>query len=218
MRRRTSVDDDDSRMQRWLGIAGLVFVLLFVVSFVGAPATPNAHASVSKVVTYYHDHKGAVLLTSYLIELAVFNGFFLFFWLLRDRVSAATSDRWLANVGFAGAIIFAVSGGVVAGIQLALNGASGHVDGAVMQTLNVMQNDVSNVLVSSGVAIFLVGTGVSLIRSATLPRWLGWLGILLALASLVLPGLGPPAAGLWVLITSIVILVTDRRTAPVAST
>jgi hypothetical protein len=200
----------DPRAQRLLGMAGLVFVVLFLISFFAAPATPSGHASAEKVVAYYHQHKAVVVVTAYAIELAVFVGLF-FFWFLRDRLCAVPANRPLANVGFAGAVVFAVSGGLSAGIALCLTDAVGHVDPTVMQTLNVMQNDLSNFMSNAGVAVFLAATGFALIRSATLPRWLGWVGVVLAVASLVLPGIGAPAAGVWILIASIVMLVLAGR-------
>ncbi len=47
-------------MQRWVGIGGLVFVALVVVTVFLLPSSPSTHASSIKVVAYYHDHKSAV--------------------------------------------------------------------------------------------------------------------------------------------------------------
>jgi hypothetical protein len=200
----------DARAQRWLGIAGLGFVVLFVISFLTPPATPSSHASAAKVIAYYHQHKAVLVVSAYAIELAVFEGLF-FLWYLRDRLRADPANKALANIAFAGAVVFAVSGGLAAGITLSLTDAVDHVDPTVMQTLNVLQNDLGNFMSSAGGAVFLAATGIALIRTATLPRWLGWVGVVLAAASLVIPGIGAPAAGLWILIASIVMLVLARQ-------
>jgi hypothetical protein len=73
-------------------------------------------------------------------------------------------------------------------------------------------------MAGAGVAVFLTATGIVCIKSRVLPRWLGWVGVVLAFVSLVLPFFGPPAAGLWVLMASIVILARERRGAPAVST
>jgi len=200
-----------ARSQRFLGVAGLVFVALFIASGSIAPQTPNSHASAAKVIAYYHQHKTAIYVQAYIIEVAILEGIF-FFWFLRDRLCVVVANRPLANVGFAGAVLFAASGGISAGILWCLAETVNHVSPTVMQTLNVMQNDFSGVLASAGVALFLVGTGIALIRSATLPRWLGWVAVVLAVVALALPGLGGPAAGLWILIASIAMLVLAGRT------
>jgi hypothetical protein len=207
-----------ARGQRWLGIAGLVFVVLLVASFFIPPATPNEHASAAKVVAYYHDHKGVLQVVPYLIELAVVVGVF-FFWFLRERLSTKESNRPLATVAFGGALIFAVGGALQAGIMMSANRGVNHVDPTTMQTLNVLANDLSNFVVSAGAAIFLFATAFVLIRSEILPKWLGWVSGVLGVVSLVLPGIGAPAMGLWALIASIVILVASGRTAatPAAS-
>jgi hypothetical protein len=205
---------EDPHWQRWLGIVGLVFVVLIVVSTFSTPAPPSTSDSVAKVVSYYHQHRSATLVIAYLIEVAIFVGIF-FFWLLRDRL--ARDNRLLANIGFAGAILFAASGGVFSGLSMALGHASGHVHPSVMQSLNALSEWLPVTLAGAGVAIFLVATGAALIRSAVLPRWLGWVGIVLAVASLVLPQVAPPAAGIWILVASIVVLIRDARSVSVTA-
>jgi len=201
-----------ARSQRLLGVAGLVFVALFIASGSIAPQSPNSHASAAKVIAYYHEHKTAIFVQAYIIQVAILEGIF-FFWFLRDRLSVFAPNRPLANIGFAGAVLFAASGGIAAGTLWCLADAVNHVGPSTMQTLNVMQNDFNGVLASAGVALFLVGTGIALIRSATLPRWLGWVAIVLAVPALAFPGLGGPAAGLWILIASIAMLVLAGRKA-----
>jgi hypothetical protein len=200
----------DTRLRRWLGVTGLAFVLLFVVGSAVVPSTPTAHASVAKVVAFYHKHHGAFAVDAWIIELAVFVGVF-FFWYLREYVGVTDAHRRLATVGFAGALLFATTGGIAAGINFALADAVNHASGSTIQTLNVLQNYLNVFLGGAGVAIFLTATGIVCIVSRALPRWLGWIAIVLAVVSLVIPFFGPPAAGLWVLIASIVILVKARH-------
>lgn len=204
----------DVRLKRWIGLAGLLFVILVVVSgVVVGPMPPNSHASAAQVVAFYSKHKSGVKAEAYLLELAVFVGVF-FFWYLRDLVTTVEANRRLATIGFAGVVLFAASGALAGSIYWALADAVNHVAPTTMQTLGVLQNDGITFLTGVGQAVFLVATGIALIRTGVLGRWLGWVGVVFGVVAVVLPFIGPIPAGLWVLIASIVILVKERGGAP----
>jgi len=135
-----------------------------------------------------------------------------FFWYLREYLCDVASNRRLATLAFAGVILFAVSGALQAGLRLSMADAVDHVDPGVLQALNVLQNDLHTVMGGAGVAVFLVATGIAVIRNGPLPTWLGWAGVVLGVAGAVL---GAPAAALWIVISSIVILVRAGRPEPV---
>jgi hypothetical protein len=207
----------DVHLKRWVGVGGLLFVILVVVSgAVVGPMPPNSHASAAKIVAFYSKHRSGVKAEAYLLELAVFVGLF-FFWYLRDLVAAVEANRRLAAIGFAGVVIFAVSGALAASSYWALADAVNHVAPTTMQTLGVLQNDGSTFVTGAGQAVFLVATGIALIRTGVLARWLGWVGVVLGIVALAIPFVGPLPAGVWVLIASIVILVSARGGAPRAA-
>ena len=79
-----------------------------------------------------------------------------------------------------------------------------------MQTLNVLQNDMNTALNAAGTATFLVFTGVAIIRGGGLPRWLGWVGVVFGALSAT-GFTGPAGVGLWILIASLTLIVTDRN-------
>lgn len=199
---------------RWLGIAGIAFIVLLVLSIFIVPNPPDSHASTAKVVSYYHDHKSGLVATSFIIELAVFVGVG-FFWFLREQLAlAAPAAKRLLTLGFAGALIFATSGAFAAGISWSMADGVGHVDPTVMQTLNLMSTDLNGFLGAPGIALFLAATGVAIITHRVLPVWLGWAGIVLALVALVIGFFGLLGIGLWILATSIILLLRADRTAP----
>ena len=201
-------------LKRWVAIAGLLFVIIVVVSgAVVGPMPPGSHASAAKVVAFYMHHKTGVQVSAYLLELAVFVGLF-FFWYLRELVSTIPANRRLATFGFSGAVLFAVSGGLAGTFKWMAADAVTHVNPGTMQTLGVLQNDGTTFITGVGQAVFLVATGIVLIRSGILPRWLGWVGVVFGVVALALPVIGPVPAGLWVLIASIVILVRERSGTP----
>lgn len=197
--------------QRRLGFAGIAFVVLLVVSIFLVPNAPQTNASAAKIVSYYHDHKAGLVATSFVIELAVFVGV-AFFWYLREHLAAAApAGRRLLTLGFAGGLIFAISGAVAAGISFALADHVGHIDPTVTQVLNVFSSDVSPFMGAPGIALFLGATGVVIITSKALPVWLGWAGVVLAVVALVVGFFGLLGVGLWILATSITLLVRADR-------
>ena len=75
----------DRRLRRWVGVAGLAFVVLVVLSGVLSGNAPNTHASAAKVVAFYHKHKSGIAAQAYFVEAAIFVG--LFFLLVSPRPS-----------------------------------------------------------------------------------------------------------------------------------
>lgn len=198
---------------RWLGIAGIVFVVLVAVSIFVVPTTPSTHASVAKVVSYYHKHKTGMQVSAYLTELAVFVGF-AFFWFFREHLIQVNpaSKRW-ATLGFAGAVVFAVSGAVGSGLAWSLADGVNHIDPSSMQTLHVLNMDLTGFVGAPGVAVFLAATGVAVVTQRVLPVWLGWAAIVLAIVALVIGFFGLLGIGLWILVVSIMLLLR-REPAP----
>ena len=189
------------REQRWLGVAGLVFVALVVVAVVSTPNVDST-AAAAKVVASATNHTSVWRLSGVFTLVAVFEGLF-FLWYLRTYVATVGPNRNLATVGFAGGVVFATSGLVSAGLKFSLADGVGHLDPNSMQVLNLLQNDLGFAMGAIGVAVLLVATGVAIVRRGPLPTWLGWVGVVLGVLGAVL---GPVAAGLWILIASIVSL------------
>ena len=196
----------DLNMRRWVAIGGLVFVVLLGLAIV-LFSLPGTQGSAATIANSYADHRTAVGISAYLIAAAVLEGVF-YFWYLRDVISTTESNKRLATIGFAGALLFAASGGLAAGLFWATYDLVGHAPAATFQAVNAMQNDTVAFLLGPGVAIFLIANGAALIRSGLLPKWLGWLAVVGGVVAIVLPvALGPYAAGVWILVASIVMLV-----------
>jgi hypothetical protein len=192
------------RMQRLIAIAGLVFIVFVAASIVVLPNGSDGHESAAKAVTFYQAHKTATGVTAHLIVLAVFIGVF-FFWQFRNLIAVTDASRHRATIGFAGALLFAVSGATAAASYYTLNETIGHADPSTIKTL--FQADFANGIGAVGVAVFLIASSVAIIRGRRLPQGLAWLGIVLRVAYLVLIGVGLPALGLWLLLTCITMLV-----------
>jgi hypothetical protein len=196
-----------SRTQSLIAIGGLIFVALVAASIFILPNAPDGHASASKAVAYFHAHKTATGVAAHLIIVAIFVGLF-FFWYFRNLIATTPTTKHLATVGFAGAVLFAVSGAVAAASYYTLGDAIGHATPSSIQTLNLFQADFADGVGEAGVAVFLIASSLAILRGdGRLPRWTGWFGIVLGVASLLIIGLGVPALGLWLLVICIVMLV-----------
>ncbi len=130
---------------------------------------------------------------------------------LRHTLSRTDEGRHLANVVTAGGAVYAVGLMMMAALTVALvDAAKDHLAGTA-QTLNVLSSDLW-VPVVVGISLLGLGTGLSALRSATLPTWLGWASVVLGVLALAGP-IGAIAfllVPVWALVTGIVIVRSSR--------
>jgi len=199
----------NKHQRRWVGLGGLALVLVLLVTVFTSPQTPDATTGAAQVAKFVHSNRGGLYLNAYLSSLAVLVGA-VFLWYLRDVVAPAIPGRRLANLGFAGAILFLVGGIYNAGTSFAMADVAKHADPTVLQTLNIFSEDV-NSFDGGATAVLMGATSLGILRSKALPSWLAYVGLVLAVASLVLPFLGLLGVGIWVLLTTITILATSTQ-------
>lgn len=204
----------DAHLRRRLGGIGLLFIALFALTSFVMPGT-NSRWSPAKATQFYAAHQGTLRIEAYGTVIAIVVGL-AFFWYLRELLATSESARSLATIGFGGIILFAASGGLNAGVEFALADVANHASGSTIQTLNVFNTDVGSMVGAGGVAAFLLTTGIVVVRTGVLAKWLGWVGIVLGVASLALPFAGGAGAALWTLIASIV-LIAGREPVTVGS-
>jgi hypothetical protein len=195
-------------------LTGIAAVLLFVAAFIVHDVvgdTPDADAPASTFASYYEEHDGNIWLSSILISLAAF---FLFWFIgvVRAVVHAAEGGVGrLAATAHAGGIATAV---------LILASFGTQVSGAIL----VSERDVGLAPDSAvaywfigdglflaafyGAAVLLAATGLAALRTGALPRWLGWVSLVIALVLLV-PWINWAAFifafPLWVIVVSVLL-------------
>ena len=138
---------------------------------------------------------------------------------LRRTLGGSSEGHLLATVVTAGGAVYAVGLMLMGALTVAvLDAAKNNLPGPA-QTFNVLSNDIW-VPAVAGLAMLGLGTGVAALRSATLPKWLGWASVVFGVMALA----GPVGAiafllsPLWALVTGIVIARSPRTaTAPAAS-
>ena len=197
-----------------LGLLGGAYAVLFLIAnfLLTQPGTGSAGAA---VVRYYHGRQASEMIGVFAALFAVV-AFTFFLASLRRTLSGAGEGRHLANVVTAGGAVYAAGVMMMAALTVALvDTAKDNLPGPA-QTLNVLSNDLW-VPAVAGLAMLGLGTGVAALRSATLPKWLGWASVALGVMALA----GPAGAiaflvsPLWALVTGIVLIRSARTgTAP----
>jgi hypothetical protein len=191
--------------RRLVPLSGIAAVALIVAAFAIPGETPDTDASVGQVASYYLSHDTDLQWASGLLALAAL--FFVFFstnvaGLLRRAQGDAGGSSALS---FAGGIMFAVGVLIFAGIGFTLGDAADHLGPASIQTLHVLNNDMF-FPVAIGTATFLIGTGIAVVKTGALPKWLGWVAIVVGIVAVTPAGFFAfMVLGIWTVIVSVML-------------
>jgi hypothetical protein len=132
---------------------------------------------------------------------------------LRSVLSAAEGPGgMLSALTLVGTAVIAVGFAIDVTISLALAEAVEDIEPAAVQALQALwDNDFVPILL--GLLLFLIATGLSILRHGALPKWLGWVALALAVIGFTPIGFAAfIGAGLWIAIVSVMLAV---RPAPV---
>ena len=217
------------RVRRMGGAAGLVFIVLGLVS-IFLPGTPPKADEVANVSRFLTDERGSILAANFLVCLG-FAFFLLFAGALRAHLGAAAPE---VRPGSALLAAGATAAGLVIAGAAVLNGAAFQVASAGDVNLNLALYHVANDLFFAAgfaFAAFFAGAAIAIMVTGALPAPLAPLGALAALLNAV-GGVGffaksgffaiggafgiivPLVSVSWVLWASVALL----RPAPVART
>ena len=200
-------------MKRWAPLTGAAFVALLVASFILSGSTPDPDDSAQKVVTFYKDHDTKEIVSAILGAYGTL--FFVFFaGVLRGTLRRTEpGPGTLSAVTFGGGIVAAVGGLIFAALTFTLADLADKLDPSAMQALNALSGDFFFPL-AVGIGAFQIASGIATVRWGPLPRWLGWVGILIGVVAVTPAGFfGILASLAWILVTSIVLA---TRAEPVA--
>ena len=200
-----------SRWTRLLPLAGVVFVALLVASIVTSGNGPDTGSTGEAVIKFYKDNQNQQRLSAVLGAYAVV--FFLIFAnVLRVHLRPNSPD--LATLGFAGAILIGVGGASFSAFSFALADVPDKLNPGAAQALNVLNSDYFfPIAVGSG--LFLLTTGLAVLRGRSLPAWLGWVALPIGVVAMTPLGFfaffGLMA---WVLVTCILMFIRSRQPSP----
>jgi hypothetical protein len=210
------------RGKEWLApLTGIVFLILVVASVIVAGDPPDAtEDSAEEVLNFYVDNEDEVVAGSLLFGLAAV--FLLFFagTVRRALRDAEGSSGTLSAVAFGGAVVLAVGIATSATLAIATADIVGDVeDPVVFQTMNAIGWGYF-VPMAVGTITFMVASGISIVRHAALPKWLGWVAIVAGIITFspAFP-VGIGLSALWVLTVSVLLSrgLREAGTAPPAA-
>jgi hypothetical protein len=191
--------------KRLVPLSGVVAVGCIVGAFAVGGETPDVDASLQDVVSFYTDHDSDQQFAGLLLALGSL--FFLFFstnvaGLLR-RAQGETGGS--SALSFGGGVMFSVGVAIFAGIAFTLGDAANDIEPAALQALHVLGEDMFFPL-AVGAAAFLLGSGIAIVKTATLPKWLGWVAIVLGVVAATPAGFFAfMGLGIWTLIVSVML-------------
>ena len=200
-------------LRRLAPLSGVVFAILLVVAF-NSPSNPNAHDTGQQVIQHYNDHSsghtvgdisGGIGVVFFLFFIASLRSYF------RNRPGGADG---LSMAAYGGGILIAVGGAIFTSLDFALLDQRHHLTPDAAQALNVLSNDFFFPFII-GLIVFSLSIGLAIIASGALPKWLGWVMVVVGIAAFSPVGFfGFFVVMLWSAIVGIVIY---RRTGPTAA-
>lgn len=200
------------RLTRSAPLTGVVFAALSAVTIVITPSSPSSHATGARVIAFYEAHRSTERVS---IILGVFAlAFFMFFATsLRGYLRSTRSAEGLASLVLVAAGLLAVGLTVSSGFAYALADAPSRLAPASAQTLNLLDEDVFFTMVV-GVGLFALASAFAILRGARLPKWLGWVAVVIGIISFTPAfGIALLALSIWVLVVSVVIYARTRTAA-----
>jgi hypothetical protein len=205
-----------SRWERRAPLSGVLSVAIIIAVFAIGGDTPGEHDTAAKVQAFYSKHHDKHSTLAFVLAIAI--PFLLFFVSsLRNDLRRAGGTAQLANAAFAGGVLAAGGFAILATVHLALAEAANSANTiATTQTLNVLDNG-DFIPAATGVGVLVLAAGASAVRHGGLPKWLGWVGVVIGIAAFTPAGFFAfLAGGLWILIASIA-LTRARHAAGTAS-
>jgi hypothetical protein len=202
-----------TRTREWLvPLTGVGFIVVGIVSFIVGGEPKSADEPVREVVDYYIDNKDSVRVAAFVGLAASLLLIFFGAYLRKVLQAGAPEGEMLSLVSFVGLVVVGVGFAIDTTIAFALAEAADDIDPVAVQSLQALwDNDFLPVML--GILMFLWATGLAVIRNGVLPKWLGWVMILLGILGFTPIGfVAFIGSAILVLVLSILLSVRARST------
>jgi hypothetical protein len=206
------------RLSRLAPLTGVLFAVMGVAAGMSGGETPEANASAVTVIAYYTSHRSEIETSSILFALTFLVGV-LFAASLRSYLRRTPAAEGAAAIVPVGAAIMLIGAALGAGVEYGLARNISHLSPAAAQAVNVVSNEIFLPLLA-GVCVFSLASGVAILRGAALPKWLGWVAIVMGIAALIPPAFFPMLIllVLWSIVVSILMYRRSGGSVGAAST
>jgi hypothetical protein len=202
----------------WLvPLTGAAFIVVAIIGFIVGGEPKDATHPATEIANWYIDNKNSVEVSAFIgVAATIFLVFFGAY--LRDvlRVAAGGADM-LSLVSFIGVVVVAIGFSIDATISLAIAERADDIDPIAVQSLQTLwDNDF--IPIALGTLLFLWATGISVIRSGALPKWIGWVMLVLGVVGLTPLGFAAfIGTAVLILVISILLAVRARSATPAAA-
>jgi hypothetical protein len=186
-------------------LLGIASVALIVAAFLVGGETPDANDSAAKVIDFYKDNDSQQIWASLLLAYgAVF--LVLFAAVLRSAMRPREGGSGAVSALIpAGGVMLALGMLLFAGITFTLGDLADDLDPVAAQALNALNGDLF-IPLAAGVWLFNLATGITVLRTGVLPRWLGWAMIVIGIVGMTPAGFFAfLLTGIWILIASVLL-------------
>ena len=201
---------------RSAAVAGIIFAVLLGTSLVLLRLSVPSDLADLDAARLDTTHRRRILVALTLIPYAGI-AFLWFVGVVRDRIGAA-EDRFIATVFLGSGLLFLamlfVSTAVAGALVISTGTAQTTPDAQVWALGAHVSSTILNVYAMRMAGVFMISTATISLRTAVMPRWLAYLGYVLAVSLLVGVGFLPWAELLfpaWVLVVSAYLLVAAHR-------
>lgn len=194
-------------------LTGVAFIVVAIIAIVLGGEPPSGDEPVQKIVDHYTDNKDEIQISAMVGVVAIVLLMF-FAAHLRQVLTAADPRSMLPGLVLAGASVMAVGLAIDSTISFTLADRVDDVEPAAVQALQALwDNDFIPILL--GITVFLLSAGILIVRTGALPKWLGWIAILLAIVGPTPIGFAAFLGGaLWILVVSVLLTMRARAVAP----
>jgi hypothetical protein len=214
-----------SRLERWAGLGGVLYVVLFIGGVILAfSGSPNGDSAPSKVVSYYGDsgHRDKINFG----WLAVILGVFFFLWFLgglRQVLRRVDGDGFLTTVATFGGAVYAtttlVGMSLNAGIKTMSDDTYHH---QVFPSLIHAADDAGYVIHASGgvaAGAMIIAASLAAMGAALIPRWAGWVGVVFGILGVFSIFFFPQfLVAIWILVAGVLVFRSARSAPPPVTT
>src|SRR5579859_5576614 len=177
MEKQVTINTND---RRWIAISGLIFIVAWVIGLL-ITSSPAPTAATASVVAYYQANRGVAMLQTYLISGVTGGALLVFVAGLRSVLC-----RFEGGSSTLSSIIFG-AGIVAAGLsflealfpQVLANHIAVTGDGALIRTLLELNAEI-DIYKLPMLGLMIAITSLLAWRAGALPRWLVWVGVVVA--------------------------------------
>jgi hypothetical protein len=196
----------------WLAaLTGLAFVVLVIAAIlvVGEPPDPSKDPA-QEIIDFYSENNDSVWIGS-LLEVFAGTALVFFGGYMRKVLRAAEGEgHMLSAVALAGATILAIAAAIDATINIALVETVDDIEPSAVQALSALWSH-DFLPIALGTQVFMLAVGISVVRHGALPKWLGWVAIVIGVAGITPAGFfAVIAAALWIAVVSVMLAMRAR--------